>query len=78
MSCVDENMDVRHEVREIHSDDDVILPCLASVSVCHMEDGFQFRVPGHDFMKALSSNSVQHEFQQVEFDWLLNEDYVIL
>ncbi len=61
------NMDVRHELREIHKSqyDDVILPCLASVPVCHMEDGFQFRVPGHDFMKALSNNSVQHEFQQV-------------
>ncbi len=72
MSCVEEKtwmLDVKWEkytVPTIRSQyDDVILPCLASVSVCHMEDGFQFRVPGHDFMKALSNNSVQHEFQQV-------------
>lgn len=51
---------------------------LASVAVDQVEDGFILRVPGHDFMKALSLYSVQHELEQVQLDRLLDEHNVVL
>lgn len=51
---------------------------LASVPVDQVEDGFALRLPGHDFMKALSLDFVQHELQQVQLDRLLNEHNVVL
>lgn len=56
----------------------LILTHLASVPVDQVEDGFTLRLPGHDFMKTLSLDSVQHELQQVQLDWLLNEHNVVL
>ncbi len=56
----------------------LILTHLASVPVDQVEDGFILRLPGHDLMEALSLDSVQHELQQVQLDWLLNEHNVVL
>ena len=51
---------------------------LASVSVDQVEDGVVLWLPGHDFMEALSLDSVQHELQQVQLDRLLDEHDVVL
>lgn len=51
---------------------------LASVPVDQVEDGVILRLPGHDFMKALSLDPVQHELQQVQLDRLLDEHDVVL
>lgn len=51
---------------------------LAGVPVDQVEDRSILRLPGHDFMKTLSLDSVQHELQQVQLDWLLDEHNVVL
>lgn len=74
MACVSYS---KHEVSLLLCSD-LILTHLASVPVDQVEDGFILRLPGHDLMEALSLDSVQHELQQVQLDWLLNEHNVVL
>lgn len=49
-----------------------------SVPVDQVEDGVIVRLPLHAFVETLSLDSVQHHLQQVQLDWLLNENDVVL
>lgn len=46
--------------------------------VDQVEDGVTVRLPLHALVETLSLDSVQHELQQVQLDWLLNEHDVVL
>lgn len=58
-----------HQSRQTHH---------TSVPVNQVEDCVIVRLPLHAFVEALSLDSVQHELQQVQLDWLLNENDVVL
>lgn len=62
----------------LHTNSKLILTHLASVSVDQVEDGFILRLPSHGFVQTFSLDSVQHELQHVQLDWLLNKHNVVL
>ena len=43
-----------------------------------MEDGIRLRLPVHHFMETLPLDAVQHKFEQVQFDRLLDEHHIVL